>query len=149
MLLAIEWVGGDFVAIAAILVGGIVSLVAVTMTGRNDKQARKDERRFEVYSVILTLVRRVTDQASQYAYGPGGTIVTNPDHDEFHRAASQLKLVGTDQVHDAFRDWQWEVSSYWPPEDESEAERLKLIDSLGKVQEAVARIEQVMRAELT
>jgi hypothetical protein len=178
MALAIEWVSGDFVAIAAIVAGGIVSLVAVTMTGRNEREARREERRLETYSRILPIVWQTMEQASQHAISPGLTTVPDADDAEVRKAQSLLMLIGSPEARDAFGEWRKLLAGYWPlvwnasvarrraddlidpvtdrsmqgweeTQGAAEIERLKLVEPIGKLEEAATRLEKAMRAELT
>ena len=178
VIMAVEWMGGDFVAIAAILVGGIVSLVAVTMTGRNDEKARKDQRRFEVYPEIHQIVFRITGQASDMAITPGLTRVPDPDQDEVRKAESVLKLIGSKEVRNAFRGWASQLGPYWTEvwfasqarqkadalidsatddrfeewqqaQSEAEMKRIGLSGPMSEIEKAAARLEEAMRAEFT
>jgi hypothetical protein len=174
---AITWVGGDFVALAAIVVGGGVSLVAVRMAARNERRARREERKFEAYSMVLPIVWRVMRQATEHALTPGLTNVSDPDEDEVQRAQTLMLLVGSNRVRDAFEDWRRQLVQYWrlvwfasqarrkadklidPDTDQSmegwekaqgeaEQERMKLITPVGQLEEAASRLENAMRAEL-
>jgi len=174
---ALDWVGGDLVAIAAIFVGGLVALGGAWLGIQASRRARQEERRYEAYALILPVIWQMDLQASDHATFPGNTTVPDADDEMVRQIQAKLMLVGSKAVRDAFTRWRMLLAAYWPqvfqaavarkradamidPETdrnlpgwdkaygEAEIARIGLSGPYSELVEASDRLEAVMRADI-